>query len=160
MNEPTTAQFVAWLGTQAENVAAVLVAKAFAQAERARVDAYVTPFFASWEFRDDEGNVLTDPRLSYTSDDPRMEGDDAPYWVALDALHRQHGFKGPRNHCPALEAEEAQRQAEIRLLAAFGEFFGLGSQPWNTLEQRAEILRLVTSAALNGQPARRKAGAR
>jgi hypothetical protein len=100
---------------------AVLLAMAFAQAERERVNGYILPLFEMYDFYpaqrfSDKGVPaarIADPKYIYRSDDDAL----AEKWFAeCDKEHRAHGFTGPHGHCPALIAEDLQRRAERWLL--------------------------------------------
>ena len=95
-------------------------AKAFAQIERERVDAYVRPIFDRYSFpvKKDwqklEGEFVTDPDSLYLADldSPLMK----QYEAEVAAAHRAHGWTGPEEHCPACVAEHNQLKAERALI--------------------------------------------
>lgn len=93
---------------------AVMVAMAKADVERKRVDAYIEPIFATFNFRDSRtGESIAHSRSLYLSDEEERVKE---YYAACDAAHREHGFTGPDGHCPALVAENELLKAERKLL--------------------------------------------
>jgi hypothetical protein len=95
---------------------------AFAQVERERVNAYILPIFQRYGFRDDEGKPITNPERLYTcTDEERV----AAYYEECDRAHREHGFTGPKGHCPALTAEDALVKAENALIRAASALTGI-----------------------------------
>jgi hypothetical protein len=121
----TAEEFKAFMGGEAGKLAdALLVATAFAQLERERVDGYVEPIFAAYGFRDGRtGEPLKHSRELYRVDD--LQDDRVnEFYAACDAAHRERGFTGPEGHCPALVAENAVIQAERALLEAAGRWLG------------------------------------
>lgn len=144
MTTPTLPQFKRWAKTHAPLASAVCMAKAFAQLERARVDAYIRPVFESFQFVDDEGNKIDTPRDLYRCDDEVMC---KAFYAQCDAAHRAYGFTGPEGHCPALQAENLLVQAEVHLLKAGGELFGIdGNAVYG--DDRKKLLNLLLEACL------------
>jgi hypothetical protein len=128
----------------------VALATAFAQCETERVAAYTKPIFDTYEFyadlKGEDGERLTDPDKLYLSEDDEKC---AAYYAELDKAHREHGFDGPEGHCPALVAQDLQRQAEQALLNALGEFSGVDGMDFNqSLELRAKALDMAMSCCL------------
>lgn len=114
-----------WARDNASLAYSVLMARAFAQTERARVDAYINPIFETYGFTYAEkwiergrpaGLIAKREDLYLSDDEPQI----AHFYAACDAAHRAHGFTGPAGHCPALVAEHLVRQAE-RLLVELAE---------------------------------------
>lgn len=113
------------------DVVALLDARTFAEAERVRVAALVAPLLARHALTigsdvdvDDEqaGQGITDERDLYRcGDELRVRA----YYDARDALLREHGFTGPKDHCPALIAESAARAREAALVAKASQLFGV-----------------------------------
>lgn len=101
---------------------AAMMAQAFAQLERERVDAYIQPLFEIYTFTvspdmcgrgdRDAGQVITDRGRLYLAPDSQT----TPFYRECDKEHRKHGFTGPEGHCPALTAEHLQIIAENNLL--------------------------------------------
>src|SRR3990167_7883964 len=115
MKTPTLPQFKAWTQSNHRLARAVCLAQAFAQVERERVTKYIALVFEQYHFFDQAGTKITEPERLYLSQDEALC---SRYYEHCDRAHREHGFTGPRGHCPALEAQELQRQAEAALLDA------------------------------------------
>jgi hypothetical protein len=95
------------------------MARAFAETERARVDTYVAPIFARYDFhvaerwQERRPTKITKPGDLYLCDDePACKA----FYADCDDAHRAHGFTGPAGHCPALTAERLLCEAERALL--------------------------------------------
>jgi hypothetical protein len=108
--QPTLAEFQQWAKDCRPAAKAVLMARVFAEMERERVDAYVRPIFDRYQFqysqsvelRSGRVGVIDSPKDLYLCDDePGLKA----YYQDCDEAHRQHGFRGPEGHCPALRAE-------------------------------------------------------
>ena len=135
---------------RASAVAALLAARAFAKAERERVDAYVLPIFARYEFFADRAakpgeapERIADPKDLYLS------GDDTLFARFLDECadaHAAHGWAGDRSFCPALVAEHAVTKAEQALLAVGAKYLGAEFAEVYDLALRDRALALLTSA--------------
>lgn len=137
--------FLCWLDTDGcQLVSEALATRVFADMERDRVNAYQLPGFAAWGFVDKRtGEPIIHPcRLYLSGDDEKC----AAYFDAVDALHRAHGFTGPKGHCPALIAEHAQRIAESAVIDSLSAFLGINS-PWD-MTHRAKMLDLAIGAAV------------
>lgn len=133
------AQLKRWARENRELAEKVLVARTFAELERIRVAAYIEPIFERFGFRDeDTGEVLKESRLAYLAgEDPGF----ADYYAACDRAHREHGFEGEPDECPALVAENDQHEAEQALLNSMGALVGVeGVDFCRTLELRAKAL--------------------
>lgn len=152
MKTPTLNAFKTWAISHRPLALAVCKAQAFAEYERERVNAYITPIFHQFHFkannkiteRDPDFNrPLTTPEALYLSDDLRIPD----YYAHCDAAHRSHGFKGPEGHCPALIAEHIHIQAENALLEEAQDLLGVDP---SSLEgkTREEMLTLLLSACL------------
>lgn len=131
----TLANVKRWAHSQerAKAVAALALARAFAKATRERVDAYTRPIFDRYTFYTDKcaershgratpAERITDPKDLYLSTD---EAQVARYFDECAEAHAAHGWKGPRDHCPALVAEHEVVKAERVLLLAGAEFLGV-----------------------------------
>jgi hypothetical protein len=102
-------------------------AKAFAQAERERVDAYVMPIFRQFTFKPDplwadrqdrrriDPSDISSPDKLYLADLSSPEV--VAFYAACAKAHREHGFNGPEDACPALIAKGHMIEAENALLA-------------------------------------------
>lgn len=142
---PTLAQFKQFAREIAPAARAVLMAQAFAELERKRVNAYTRPLFAEYTFADKRtGERITDPKWLYLSEDDDLCAD---YFKQCDALHREHGFTGPEGHCPALIAENLLMAAQRELLNLASPLFGVDFA--NTFgDTRKKALDLLIGAAL------------
>lgn len=126
---PTVAQFKRWCQDHHGLAKAVCLAKAFAQVERERVDAYIRPIFDSYKFeygpeitrRELTGRIPSPKELYLVDDGPEL----AAYYADCDDAHRAHGFTGPKGHCPALVAEHLLCIAEGHLIDAAMPLFGI-----------------------------------
>jgi hypothetical protein len=159
---PTLQQFKAWARSHYDMAHTVCMAQAFAQLERERVNAYIKPvfdlfdFYVNLEWRKGEPGKgvrqdwkIIDPDKLYLSD----QGDlCAEYYAECDREHRKHGFDGPQGHCPALRAEELQRQAEYALLLAASDLFGADLHETYG-DQRRKALDLLLGACLKREVA-------
>lgn len=144
-------KFKKWAAQNKPLAEAVLMAKAFAQLERERVNAYVLPIFAEYEFytdleakRDCKLERIADPRNLYLSENEKLVAD---YYAACDHAHREHGFTGPAGHCPALTAENLLMQAERFLLDAGCKLFGI-DEAYVYGKDRDQMLKLLLGACL------------
>lgn len=142
-----------WARDNARLALAVCEARAFAEVTKERVDAYVQPIFASFNFIC-EGTMAerfdASPRKGNTEkfvgrkintpDDPefcwlhgREESDQIKdklrrYYEAVDAEHRRQGYKNLEpGHCPALRAQNLHTQAENALIDSAHDLFGIDS---------------------------------
>jgi len=148
MNAITPYDLKKWAKTNRKHAKAVMKATAFAACERERVDAYVRPIFAGYEFRADmsDGRPLTDDERLYLSKD---EEGKASYYAALNVAHREHGFRGRDGYCPALIARDLQRDAENKLLESLAKFCGLDLEGINrNLDIRARMLRIALDCCI------------
>lgn len=152
MKQPTLSEFKQWSRDNYRLAHAVCLAQAFAETERARVDAYIQPIFERYGFRVDASickdlpcfnEPITTPRDLYLSDDPRLPA----YYAECDAAHRAHGFTGPDGHCPALVAESLLIDAQNALLDSGAELIGIDRSSLYG-DNREKMLRLLTGAAL------------
>ena len=88
---------------------------------RAKVDAYIAPVFAKFEFFNDlearMGDVprvrITDPSKLYLSEDKEQC---ARFYAACDAAHKANGYDLESGFCPALIAEHEIVRLENALL--------------------------------------------
>lgn len=140
MKRITMADLQAWADEHRQRAEAALLARAFAETERERVDAYVVPIFQSFGFVDEDGDPIGTPdRLYLCPDDARC----ADFYAACDVAHRDHGWTGEGNGtCPALVAESLQIVAENALLEASASI-GLGLSANRSLDLRARALDLL-----------------
>ena len=131
-------------------VSAVLAARVFAECERKRVDAYISPIFEAYrdKFVIDprwahEHVNLKGPKDLYLCVDDVMVHD---FYDDCDKAHRAHGFKGPQGHCPALTAEHLVIVAERALLELTTPTFGIDADLYG--DNRAKFLELIIGAAV------------
>lgn len=118
----------------------VCFAQAFAQMERERVNEYKKPIFDRYSFSDEgDKTPITDPELLYKTN---LESENyKKYNDEILNAHAANGWNGERGLCPALVAEDLQRQAEYCLISAWMQFaewpeihhLTLSSQLLNTL---------------------------
>lgn len=147
-SKPTIEQFKQWAIDCAPAAKAVLMAQAFAELERERVDAYILPIFQSFQphFRvnpkwaERYGELVQKPRDLYLCDNEAIVAD---YFAECDAAHRAHGFKGPQGHCPALSAEWLHTQAETALIELAKPLTGIDNVYG---EDRARYLKILIGA--------------
>ena len=148
---PTLDEFKALAGDIAPVVSALLVAQAHAEHERARVNQYIRPVFDRYTFmvaerfrRAGEPTQITEPENLYLCDDDALC---RRYYDDCDAAHRAHGFTGPKDHCPALVAENLVLEAERALMEAAQPLLGIDP---NTVygENRKKYLKLLIGAAV------------
>ena len=153
--KPTLAQFQQFARDVAPAARAVLIlmARVFAQMERARVDAYILPIFERYQFTDGlsdgghRGQPITTPAHLYLSTD---EAQVAAYFEECDRAHRAHGFCGPQGHCPALTAENLVVKVERALIELATPLFGVEpSDLWG--DTWREYVELLIGAALKAE---------
>lgn len=144
-------KFKKWAVANKPLAEAVVQAQVYAQITRERVDAYVLPIFAEYEFFTDleakHGGKLeriTKPSQLYLSEDEALAAD---YYAACDHAHREHGFTGPAGHCPALRAENLRMQAEQFLLEAGCKLFGI-DEAYVYGKEREQMLKILLGACL------------
>jgi hypothetical protein len=141
---PTLPQFKQWAKDCAPAAKAVLMARAFAQVERERVDAYILPIFARYTFvdglsrrGDHRGEKIDRPDQLYLSTDEALV---AQYFEECDQAHRAHGFKGPKGHCPALTAEHLVIKTEQALIDLAKPLIGIDDVYGDDRKRYLEIL--------------------
>ncbi len=150
----TKEKFLAWAKKKENRNVALLYckAKAFAEVERKRVDAYILPIFKTYGFREDhkygEGhtptnNLIEDPDDLYLCDDPRLP----EYYEETYKAHTAHGWTGERTHCPALVAENLVIQAENAVLKLGEELTGIAPEQLYG-DNRKKMLDLLIGALL------------
>lgn len=151
MKTPSLQEFKRWAKSHYSIARAVIMAQAFAQLERERVDAYIQPLFDLYDFRvraewadcrPDE--KITKPKDLYLSNQEALI---AEYYEECDKEHRKHGFTGPHGHCPALRAENLQIIAENLLLDAGCKWLDI-SRAAMGLDDRKKMLDLLLGACL------------
>lgn len=149
---PTLSEFKTWASQNRSLALAVCAARASAEVERKRVDAYIGPIFHSYGFTVDRhaqtpGELIDKPSNIYLStDEVRVTA----YFAECDAAHRAHGFTGKEGYCPALIAEAVVIDAENALLQAGCTLLGLKEIPWS-MEHRREMLQLLLGACLKDE---------
>lgn len=125
---------IEWANTNRATAQEYITTAAFAELERARVDAYIRPIFATYTFFDGHGEKVMDPEALYlieefNEDGERIIGSDfiEDYFHACDVAHRDNGFTGKEGCCPALLAENAEFSVANKLIVAAAEFAGVGN---------------------------------
>jgi hypothetical protein len=135
----TKAKLKSWAKENRPLAETLCLAKAFAEVERERVNAYILPLFETFTFTEDsegcEGEKITNPEHLYLSEDEKLS---AEYYAACDRAHREHGFDGPEGHCPALVAGHLLVQAENLLLGEVTELMGVGEV--HNMDLRTKVL--------------------
>lgn len=155
ISTPTLPAFKRWAKDTAPAARAVLMARAHAQLQRERVDAYVKPIFDSYRFTysnkypEKAGQPLASPKHLYLADDEPMV---AAFFADCDKAHREHGFTGPAGHCPALTAEHLLVVAENWLIELAEPLFGIESCQLDS-DERAKYLDLLIGACIKADPA-------
>lgn len=151
--QPTLEQFKAWAKAHKPLALAVLQAQAYAEVRREQVDAYIKPifdtyrFYVSKEFRDTaKDERITTPNDLYLTDldDPLVKA----YYEDCDKAHHEHGFTGPKGHCPALEAEHLLMEAQNHLLDCGAELTGISASDLYG-DNRAKMLELLLGACMS-----------
>lgn len=140
----TLPAFKQWARECAPAAKAVLMARAFAELERERVNAYILPIFERYAFvdglsRDEEhaGKPIAKPdHLYLCTDEEQVQR----YFAECDAAHRAHGFKGPQGHCPALTAEHLLCQTEHALIELAKPLTGIDNVYGDDRRKYLEIL--------------------
>jgi hypothetical protein len=147
--QPNIAEFKRWAKSHTALAEAVCLAQAFAELQRERIDAYITPIFQRYGFqysgelcRNLSGPLPNQGDL-YLCEDPRI----ADYFEECDQAHRAHGFTGPHGHCPALVAEHLLIKAQNALIDAAMPLFGVEHHMMST-DQRRKYLDLLLGACL------------
>src|SRR5262245_35201099 len=151
--KPTIEQFKSWAKDCAPAARAVLMARVYAEMKRAEVDAYIRPIFDSyrftvakeWRHGPEKDSIITDPKHLYLADDEPLV---AAYFEDCDKAHREHGFKGPHGHCPALTAEHLVIVAERGLIDLAKPLFGIEDVYG---DNRAKYLELLIGACLKAE---------
>jgi hypothetical protein len=145
----TLPQFKQWAKDCAPAARAVLMARAYAQLERERVDAYTRPIFDRYRFHElptiHDAPPVDDPAHLYCCAD---EIQVAAYFAECDAAHRAHGFKGPEGHCPALTAEHLLMVTECALMDLAKPLFGIEHVYG---DDRVKYLELLIGACLRAE---------
>lgn len=144
------------------NVDTLLLAMAFAQLERERVDKIQRKVLAEEVYLMDEVHCergredrrITDPRKAWLM----CDADAARYYPKLNAIHLANGFAdAAKGFCPALVAETLQTEAEWALIKAAEEFFPgvtndrllCGTEKRGGLETRQNYLDLLIKLVVN-----------
>lgn len=132
LKKPTLDEFKAMAKASLPAARALIEARAFAAAERERVDAYINPIFTAYKFTyGDLGQkcgrtgLLADKDELYLAEDGPLV---AAYYADCDAAHRAHGFTGPKGHCPALTAEHLVIEAERHFIDLTKPLLGIDSE--------------------------------
>lgn len=129
----------------------LLKVRIFAEMERERVTAYVTPIFERYTFPIDPKFVRGGETVVTKQADLYLAVLDSPditaYYADCDAAHRAHGFTGPDGHCPALVAENLVMQTERALIDLAADATGITSSDVFG-EERKKYLDILIGAAL------------
>lgn len=158
MKQPTIQQFKKWAIANAGLGMTVVCAQAFAKTERQRVDAYIAPIFASFTFhvsddfkRAEDGDVrITDISRLYLTD---LDSENYKAFVEACAdAHAANGWTGEREYCPALVAEQLQREAERALLKSGSDLLGVDLTSTYG-DQRTQALDLLLGATVKAAQA-------
>lgn len=121
---------------------AVIQAQAFAAVESERIDKYINPIFAEFQFHDEDGKQIQHRDDLHLSNDQEKAHE---FWARCDLAHRANGFTGELGVWPNRVAERMQLQAETALVKSFCDFIGL-RQPWGKKFQ--QLLRLLLASCL------------
>jgi hypothetical protein len=122
---------------------AVCKAQAFAAVEAERVDKYINPIFAEFEFLTPEGKKITDRDDLYLSEDQAKVHE---FWARCDLAHRANGFTGQLGVWPNRQADHLRNQGENALVKSFCDFIGARSQPWG--KRFAQMVKLLIASCL------------
>lgn len=118
-----------------ENVKA---ARLNAQRIREQVDAYVEPYFQTFDFLADEkdgGKRIERARDLYLSTDEERV---AEFFAGCDRLHAEHGFEMKPGYCPALVAENLVLTMERQFLEYAAQELGVDfSDAYGDTRERA-----------------------
>lgn len=135
-------------------VNAVLMARAYAETMREKIDKIQRaileecPLKTARKWLDNKMTVpeyITDPKLTYLGEDSHCED----YFAECNKRERAAGLKPndmPDTHCPALVADDIQRNAEYLLLECAGEmlevpdFAELANRRLETRKQAIDLL--------------------
>jgi hypothetical protein len=162
MKKPALADFKQHSRDIAPAARAVLMARAHAELTRERVDAYIQPIFESFNFHY-SGELAEKCKLSGplpARKDLYLCGDDVKvraYFDACDLAHRERGFTGPKDHCPALIAENLQMETERAFLKLASPLFGVEFEDTYG-EQRVKALDLLIGACIKAEGERARLG--
>lgn len=155
ITSPTVSQFKTFLKNNSSLIAALIAARVFAIVERERVNAYILPIFATYEFfvrpewQEGEPERITNPERLYLTDQEELC---KKYYAECADAHAAHGWTGERDYCPALVAEHEVIKLENQLLKSGGKFFGLETKDGGFIvyktEDRKKFLDILVEAAL------------
>lgn len=135
----------------------LLLATAYAQLERERVDAIQRKVLEEQNYYgrvDGRQARIREPKQSWLMDDDSSER----YFAKLNAIHLANGFaRAADGYCPALCAESLQTEAEWALILAAEEFFPdctndrllCGTKEQGGLETRQKYLDLMIGLVVN-----------
>lgn len=111
----------------------VAAAMAYAEVERERVDAYEKPIYDSYQFRDENGELVPYKNWLGVNDDRIND-----FFERMKDVHVEHGWKGDRDYHPALVAENALIEAENELLR-LGAVEVMGIDPDSLIGSRLDL---------------------
>src|SRR5262245_28763585 len=150
---PTLGELKQWAIDCAPAAKTVLKARAFAQAERERVDAYIRPIFQTYRFeyadrwRDFTGTIETVADVYLCGDQPLV----AAFVEECEREHRANGFSGPSGQSPVGVAARLVTEAEHALMALAQPLFGIEPSSIH-LHYRAEYVELLIGECLKEEP--------
>jgi len=154
IRRPSLTEFQKYSRTEGRAlVLALLAARAFAQVERKRVDAYIQPIFAEYDFRPTQENLkFGEPDATLPLKYLWLTDMDAPEYHEFNErcydAHAARGWTGERGHCPALTAEHAVTKAEWAIIESISRFLDFDFTHIYG-DERKQLLDLVCGAALN-----------
>ena len=155
MRTPSLQEFKRWSREHYALAYAVVAAQAFAQCERARVDAYIAPIFERHTFNVCERFAKSPPERITNIGNLYLTDLEAPDYLAFlaecDAANRAHGWTGQDGFCPALVAEHEATKAERALIDAGRELMGIEQDLYG--DNRAKMLRLLLEMCLSRKAA-------
>lgn len=145
----TVTKLKSWARRNKDLAMTVAKAKAFAQIERERVDAYITPLFARYGFKDEDGQPIANASKLYLCED---DAACKAFYAECLTAHAANGWTGDPEFCPALVAEDLLIRAEQLLLESLGRLVGVdGSDFSRNLELRARAVSHALSVCLGAK---------
>jgi hypothetical protein len=124
----------------------VLLTMAHSKVTTERVNSYAVPLFRSMGFVEgkeslhEAGQAITDPKYGYLA----FENSKCPlfdeYEKLLHQKHLDHGYEVKLGYCPALIADNQQREAENQLIQFMEK--SIGMPQWILIEDREKMLNL------------------
>lgn len=125
-------------------VAQYLDATVIATQAREQADARQAEILAAGDYRDKEGNRITEPKRSWLIAD---EAKATEFYALCDQANARAGHDLPAGHCPALIAEMEVIRIENQMLKMAGELIDpVLSEIW-CMTKRRECLQLLCKMA-------------